>query len=137
MLYVHDRMKQELRALTEGLKAKAKAAAGLGSAAGSTADPSGSPPRDCIREALDRSRDVCLTLYKPPRRGPSAWRDEYNRYPAEERNLEPAQLAAYSALHAWRDATARASDESVAYVASRSLLRRSGGSSIRKLRNAP
>ena len=41
LLYVHDRMKQELRALTEGLKAKAKAAAGFRFSGGFDGGPFG------------------------------------------------------------------------------------------------
>ena len=82
--------------------------------------------RDLVMETYKRSEAICKVVYASPvYDATSSWRDEYfAKVPANERDLAPRQLAAFAAAHAWRDATARASDESPGYVATRALLLR-------------
>ena len=81
---------------------------------------------DLVMQTFRRSEAICKRVYaNPTYDAASSWRDEYfGRVPANERDLAPRQLAAFAAAHAWRDATARATDESPGYVASRALLLR-------------
>lgn len=102
LLYVHDRLKQQLEA-----------------SSGANSNP---PGRDLIRETLDRSRDVCRKLYKATTTTPLSYHEDYERNPPEAKNLTAPQLAAYAAVFAWRDKKARELDESLGYVAPRALL---------------
>jgi exosome complex exonuclease RRP6 len=102
LLYVHDRLKQQLEA-----------------SSGASSNP---PGRDLIRETLDRSRDVCRKLYKATTTTPLSYREDYERNAPEAKNLTAPQLAAYAAVFAWRDKKARELDESLGYVAPRALL---------------
>ena len=81
---------------------------------------------DLVMETLKRSETICKLVYvKPTYDVCDSWRDEYLRkVPANERDLDSNQLAAFAAAHAWRDATARALDESPGYIVSRALLLR-------------
>ena len=81
---------------------------------------------DLVTETFKRSAEICKYVYESPTYDENtSWRDEYfSKTPANERDLTPRQLAAYAAAHAWRDATARSSDESPGYVTSRALLLR-------------
>ena len=81
---------------------------------------------DLVMETLKRSETTCKLVYvKPTYDACDSWRDEYLRkVPANERDLDSNQLAAFAAAHAWRDATARALDESPGYIVSRALLLR-------------
>jgi len=81
---------------------------------------------DLVMETLKRSETTCKLVYvKPTYDARDSWRDEYLRkVPANERDLDSNQLAAFAAAHAWRDATARALDESPGYIVSRALLLR-------------
>jgi len=56
---------------------------------------------DLIQEVLDRSRDVCKTLYKAPRMSPLGYHDDYLKNGAGA-ELDMPQLAAYAALFYWR-----------------------------------
>ena len=98
LLYVCDRMRQQLAELSPG----------------------------AVRDAFDASAETCLKLYAPPRapkHAPDAWREEYFKLPADQRDLDrPAQFAAFRAAHAWRDRVAREADESLGYVAPRHAL---------------
>ena len=98
LLYVCDRMRQQLAELSPG----------------------------AVRDAFDASAKTCLKLYAPPRapkHAPDAWREEYFKLPADRRDLDrPAQFAAFRAAHAWRDRVAREADESLGYVAPRHAL---------------
>ena len=102
LLYVHDRLKQQLEA-----------------SSGANSNP---PGRDLIRETLDRSRDVCRKLYKATTTTPLSYHEDYEKNAPEAKNLTAPQLAAYAAVFAWRDKKARELDESLGYVAPRALV---------------
>ena len=102
LLYVHDRLKQQLEA-----------------SSGANSNP---PGRHLIRETLDRSRDVCRKLYAPNATTPTSYREDYEKNASEAKTLTTTQLAAYAAVFAWRDKKARELDESLGYVAPRALV---------------
>ena len=83
LLYVHDRLKQQLEA-----------------SSGANSNP---PGRHLIRETLDRSRDVCRKLYAPNATTPTSYREDYEKNASEAKTLTATQLAAYAAVFAWRD----------------------------------
>ena len=95
LLYVHDRLKQQLEA-----------------SSGANSNP---PGRHLIRETLDRSRDVCRKLYAPNATTPTSYREDYEKNASEAKTLTTTQLAAYAAVFAWRDKKARELDESLGY----------------------
>ena len=74
-------------------------------------------------EVLDRSRDVCLTLYKAPKTTPLSYHADYLKNGAGC-DLDMPRRAAYAALYAWRDRRSRDDDESAGYVMPRALLLR-------------
>ena len=102
LLYVHDRLKQQLEA-----------------SSGANSNP---PGRHLIRETLDRSRDVCRKLYAPNTTTPTSYREDYDKNAPEAKTLTTTQLAAYAAVFAWRDKKARELDESLGHVAPRALV---------------
>ena len=95
LLYVHDRLKEALRARSE----------------------------DSIAETLARSRDVCLKRYVPPSFDDGAYYDDLLKTDNLKELGEP-QLAVYAALFDWRDRAARDADESLGYVLPRALMLR-------------
>ena len=103
LLYVYDRLRQQLDAV------------GLGD---------GSRPRvDLIKTTLDRSRDVCATLYDKPVTDQLTYHVDYRKN-RDAGDLDLPRLAVYAALHSWRDKTSRTEDESIGYVMPRALLLR-------------
>ena len=103
LLYVYDRLRQQLEAT------------GLGD---------GSRPRvDLIKTTLDRSRDVCATLYDKPVTDQLTYHVDYRKN-RDAGDLDLPRLAVYAALHSWRDKTSRTEDESIGYVMPRALLLR-------------
>ena len=95
LLYVHDRLKEALAARGP----------------------------DCIDETLARSRDVCLKRYTLPSFDEGSYYEDLLKTDTRK-ELNDAQLAVYAALFKWRDATARAEDESLGYVMPRELMLR-------------
>ena len=77
-------------------------------------------------ETLKRSETICKLVYvKPTYDVCDSWRDEYLRkVPANERDLDSNQLAAFAAAHASAASGAAALDESPGYIVSRALLLR-------------
>jgi exosome complex exonuclease RRP6 len=103
LLYVYDRLRQQLEAT------------GLGD---------GSRPRvDLIKTTLDRSRDVCATLYDKPVTDQLTYHVDYRKN-RDAGDLDLPRLAVYAALHSWRDKTSRTEDESIGYVMPRALMLR-------------
>jgi exosome complex exonuclease RRP6 len=95
LLYVHDRLKEALRARSE----------------------------DSIAETLARSRDVCFKRYVPPSFDDGAYYEDLLKTDNLKELSEP-QLAVYAALFDWRDRAARDADESLGYVLPRALMLR-------------
>ena len=109
LLYVYDRLRQQLDAVGKG---------------------DGSQPfRDLIRTTLDRSRDVCATLYEKPVTHALTYHADYRKN-RDAGDLDLPRLAVYAALHGWRDERCRAEDESIGYVLPRALM-------LRMAREAP
>ena len=103
LLYVYDRLRQQLDAVGRGDGSK--------------------PFRDLIRTTLDRSRDVCATLYEKPVTHPLTYHADYRKN-RDAGDLDLPRLAVYAALHGWRDERCRAEDESIGYVMPRALMLR-------------
>ena len=82
MLYVYDRLRQQLDAVGRGDGSK--------------------PFRDLIRTTLDRSRDVCATLYEKPVTHQLTYHADYRKN-RDAGDLDLPRLAVYAALHGWRD----------------------------------
>ncbi|PAA69410.1 hypothetical protein BOX15_Mlig021630g1, partial [Macrostomum lignano] len=88
LLYIADRMRAELWRRADGQP-------------------------DLVLRVFDASRRLCLELYKKPSLGA----DDYRQLLAKSRKaFNSGQIHALERLYAWRDATARVEDESVAYV---------------------
>ena len=103
LLYVYDRLRQQLDAVGRGDGSK--------------------PFRDLIRTTLDRSRDVCATLYEKPVTHALTYHADYRKN-RDAGDLDLPRLAVYAALHGWRDERCRAEDESIGYVMPRALMLR-------------
>ena len=103
LLYVYDRLRQQLDAVGRGDGSK--------------------PFRDLIRTTLDRSRDVCATLYEKPVTHQLTYHADYRKN-RDAGDLDLPRLAVYAALHGWRDERCRAEDESIGYVMPRALMLR-------------
>uniref|UniRef100_A0A1I8JFY6 HRDC domain-containing protein n=1 Tax=Macrostomum lignano TaxID=282301 RepID=A0A1I8JFY6_9PLAT len=88
LLYIADRMRAELWRRADGQP-------------------------DLVLRVFDASRRLCRELYKKPSLGA----DDYRQLLAKSRKaFNSGQIHALERLYAWRDATARVEDESVAYV---------------------
>ncbi|KQK23562.1 protein RRP6-like 2 isoform X2 [Brachypodium distachyon] len=68
---------------------------------------------DLLLEVQNRSNEICLQLYEKELLTDTSY---LHIYGLQEHELEAAQLAVVSALHQWRDYTARQEDESTGYV---------------------
>ncbi|KAJ7699641.1 ribonuclease H-like domain-containing protein [Mycena rosella] len=88
----------------------------------SPAPPSSTPPAQAlIRQALARSEETALRTYEKEAGGWDSLARKWNKgalVAAAEtpRGTETLQRAVYRCVHAWRDAVARADDESTRYV---------------------
>ena len=110
LLYVYDRLKQQLAAASVGNGGEANEETTVSA-------------KDLIGEVLRRSRDVCLTLARFPTTCALAYHADYRKN-GGGCDLDMRQLAVYAALFAWRDRRSREDDESVGYVMPRALLLR-------------
>ncbi|KAJ1976871.1 exosome nuclease subunit [Dimargaris cristalligena] len=115
LLYIFDRMRNELVAKSAGSSSSAVTA---GSPTGKEAGGDDMAQR-FMRLTLQRSEQTALQTYVKPGydaetgEGENGWRHLLSRY---SRTLHSQQLAVFRALHAWRDRTAREEDESLRYV---------------------
>eukprot|EP00727_Mastigamoeba_balamuthi_P002511 m51a1_g12257 putative exosome component 10 (939) ;mRNA; f:172070-175724 len=78
--------------------------------------------KQLLQTVLDRSRDLCLKVYEPPRFNEQGHLAVYNSGRTEA--FLPHQIQALKELFAWRDATARLEDESTRYVMPNAMLLR-------------
>lgn len=88
LLYIYDRMKAQAIA-------------------------KGNETNNLLMTILNRSRDLCLTVYDKPQLTPDAYLKTYEHC---DGSLDHKQLAVYQALFAWRDRVGREMDESTFYV---------------------
>ena len=123
LLHIYDQLRKLLadkRAELQGRRAM-RAARGAGAAQESTEGDSTEDEIDPFEDVMDRSRELCLRTYSEATFAPTDWLDAMYKANGSKR-LPPAEAAVFEALFGWRDATARAEDESVSYVLSNAHL---------------
>lgn len=80
------------------------------------------PPPRAMLTVLERSRRLCLSLYERDQYGPETFLDLLQQY--QLFHFRPEQIAVFAALAEWRDANARATDESLGFIMPRALITR-------------
>lgn len=88
LLYIYDRMRNE-------------------------AVSRGNETNNILRAVLDRSREVCLSLFEKEIVTPDSYKELYEKY---DTRLDDRQMRVFAALFKWRDERARLDDESVRFV---------------------
>ncbi|KAK9816813.1 hypothetical protein WJX72_005334 [[Myrmecia] bisecta] len=109
LLYIYDRLKEELLAQADRVPANLCVQLPAEVAPGA------------LGTVLERSRRLCLQLYEKELFTETSYLDLYNRC-RETNPLDAEQLAVFAGLFAWRDRIARELDESTGYVMSRNTL---------------
>jgi exosome complex exonuclease RRP6 len=126
LLHAHDCLKAELRAADRaGARVPSTYAVALPRHAmpsAAAADQQQQQPvaGPLLATVLERSRLICAKTYEKEPLTPASAADALERWRVY--GLSPVQTAVFSALYAWRDAAARALDESTGYVLPRGQL---------------
>jgi exosome complex exonuclease RRP6 len=116
LLRCYDALRRELAAAAAGPDGLAGIAPGL-----RVALPPGGPGGP-LGLVLERSRHLCLLQYEREQHAPDSFAAVLDRLGSPL--AADAGVAAFAALHAWRDGVARAEDESTGFVLPRAALLR-------------